>query len=359
VILSLLVAGCSAVSATPPRVSSSPSSSAPAADPIPWFLAVDVRGAVVLDNSSGTTRGFDRARGRVWEDARVAETSMVLVCNGACPDAISSSVLNKKALNDPPVRLTAKGRAEFPISRAPHVRVLSARSAADVVTEEGDAGGRSWLRIVRPKGSTKIAVADRGYRWTESADGKSALAYPEQATATNGDVLWFSRGADGWEQRRTDKRGTFATACLTGDGSAAVLAGAQPALLHRDGARTPAGIGLSNALDCTAGRLATALIGRSIRGGGQLTVVHGLDARGVVQWKRELPIEANVTAHPTAPVVGIADGRSFVLVNSAGKTVWRRDHVRNATFTRDGQLVVVTPAGTVQWLPGPALPAAP
>lgn len=303
--------------------------------------------------------GFDRARGQVWEDARVAEKSMVLVCHGACPDAISSSVLNNKGLNDPPVRLTAKGRAEFPLSRAPHVRVLSARSVTDAVIEEGDAGGRSWLRIVRPRGSTTIKVADRGYRWTESADGKSALAYPEQTTAANGDVLWFARGAGGWQWRRTDKRGTFDTACLTGDGSTAMLAGARPALLHRDGARTPAGTGLSNALDCTAGRYATALIGRSLRSQGHLTVVHGLDARGTVRWKRELPIEANVIAHPTAPVVGIADGRSFVLVNSAGKTVWRRDHVRNATFTRDGQLVVVTPAGTVQWLPGPALPAAP
>jgi hypothetical protein len=289
----------------------------------------------------------------------VAETSVVLTCHGACPDAVSSSIEDRKGLNGPPVRLTATGRTDFPVSRAPHVRVLSARSATDLVTEEGDASGRSWLRIVRPSGPVTINVADRGYRWTESADGTSALAYPEQVTATKGDVLWFSHGAGGWQRRRTDTRGAFVTACLTGDGSAALLAGEHPALLHRGGARTPVGTGLSNALDCTAGRRAMALIGRSMRGGGYVTVVHGLDARGTVRWTRELPVEATVTAHPTADVVGIADGRSFVLVNSAGKTVWRRDDVRNATFTGDGQLVVVTPAGTVRWLPGPALPAAP
>jgi hypothetical protein len=102
-----------------------------------------------------------------------------------------------------------------------------------------------------------------------------------------------------------------------------------------------------------------ALVGRSVRGGQRLTVVHGLDSHGTVRWTRELPTEANVVAHPSAPVVGIADGRSFILVDSTGETVWRRDDVRNATFTRDGQLVVVTPAGSVQWLPGPTLPAAP
>jgi hypothetical protein len=359
VVLSLLVAGCSAASATPDRDPALPGSPAAAADRLPWFLAADAQGAVVLDKSSGTMRGFDRTQGRVWEDAQAAETSVLLTCHGACPDAISSSVLNPKGLNAPPVRLTSKGRTEFGVSRAPHVRVLSARSTTDMVIEEGDAGGRSWLRIERPAGPATINVADRGYRWAESADGTSALAYPQQVTATNGDVLWFSHGPGGWQHRRTGKRGDFVTACLTGDGSAAVLAGPQPALLLRDGARTPIATGLTNALGCTAGQRATALIGHTIRGRGRHTVVHGLDARGTVQWTRELAVEANVTAHPTAPVVGIADGRSFALVNSAGKTVWRRDHVRNATFTRDGQLVVVTPAGEVQWLPGPTLPAAP
>src|SRR5258705_13087170 len=75
--VSLLVAGCSAASATPDGVPPPPSSSATAADRVPWFLAVDAHGAVVLDNSTGTLRGFDRARGRVWEDTREPETSVV------------------------------------------------------------------------------------------------------------------------------------------------------------------------------------------------------------------------------------------------------------------------------------------
>jgi hypothetical protein len=355
VVASVLVAACSAVAATP-----QPGSSAPAAeDRIPWFLAVDAKGAVVLDESSGRTVGFDRARGRVWEDARVAETSVVLVCHGACPDAVSSAIQDRKGLNPPPVRLTAKGRAKFSPSGTRYLRVLAARSATDMVTEEGDVAGRSWLRVVGPGRSVTIDVAARGYRWAESADGAWALAYPERVTATNADLMWFSHGAAGWQRRHTEKRGDFVTACLTGDGSTAVLAGERPALLRRGGARTPAGTGLRNALDCTAGRQAVALVGRSLSRGQRLTVVHGLGTRGTVRWTRELPTEANVVAHPSAPVVGIADGRSFILVDSTGETVWRRDDVRNATFTRDGQLVVVTPAGTVQWLPGPRLPMAP
>jgi hypothetical protein len=80
---------------------------------------------------------------------------------------------------------------------------------------------------------------------------RSALAYPERATATAGDLLWFSHGAD--------RRGGFVTACLTGNGATAVLAGEHPALLRRGGPRTPAATGLANALDCTAGRTAIAL----------------------------------------------------------------------------------------------------
>ena len=95
-----------------------------------------------------------------------------------------------------------------------------------------------------------------------------------------------------------------------------------------------------------------------MRGADYATSVHGLDARGTVRWSRELAAEANVVAHPTAPLIGIADGRTFVLVDASGKTVWQRDDVRNATFTGDGRLVVVTPAGTVQWLPATTVPAA-
>jgi hypothetical protein len=353
----LLAAGCSGAGGSPaPAATTTPSAPAGAAVDVPWFLAVDARGAVVLDAADGTMRGFDRARGRVWTDTREPATSVALVCDVACPDAVSSSVDDAKGLNGPPVRLTAAGRAAFRSPAAAHVRVLSVRSATDLVTEEGDAAGHSWLRVVRPGGPARIDVAARGYRWTESADGRWALAYPDRPTA-GGDLLWFSHDAGGWRQRRAEPRGTFVTACLAGDGSTAVLAGDRPALLSRDGARTPAGAGLSNALDCVAGRRAIALVGRSMRGDRRVTVVSGLDARGAVRWTREVPVEAAVVAHPAAAVVGIADGRSFALVDDAGGTVWRRDHVRNATFTRDGRLVVVAPDGTVRWLPAPILPA--
>ncbi|MER6826950.1 hypothetical protein ABT352_13280 [Streptosporangium sp. NPDC000563] len=312
-----------------------------------------------------TITGFDRVRGRVWQDRELAETVSGVVCLDRCPAAVISTAAGggagqaegtSSAPDEPdgaPYRFTERGRSSFPLSGSREVRVLTAASPEDAVVEERDPDGRTHLRIVRPAGSERVAVPYSDYGWAMSPDGKAALAFTTQRDPKQGRLLRFTRDVDGWKPDGAGLEwGTVSDVCLAGRGETALVTGARAALVRGMSERRPLEPALAHAAECALGTSAAALVMRSMdMQGGFRTVVHGLGPDGLSTWKRELATEAGVTAHPTRPYIGVSDGRTFTLLDAEGEVARSTDGVATARFVADGELVVVTSDGDVKWMP--------
>lgn len=319
----------------------------------PRILRADGDGAVVFDPGQATISGFVRTGAQVWRNAAIAETATDIVCLARCPatvvstDAAPGQVAGQET--PAPFRLTERGSDAFPVSGVPGARVLTGLSPRDAVVEERT-GDRTWIRIVRPGGEKRIEVPHSGHRWVESADRSAAIAFTGRPGAR---MLRFTRDADGWKAAGgSAEPGSVGEVCVAGRGERSLVIGQETALVRGTSERVRVDPALAQARECALGRQAAALVARAVNEQGRFrTVVHGLSPDGRQAWRREIAAEADVTAHPAEPYVGIADGRRFVLVDGSGRTVWRRDAVAAARFTPDGQLVVVSPDGTVAWLP--------
>jgi hypothetical protein len=335
--LGLLLAGC------PSAGPATPSDEKPLQ--APRFLAVSREGAVIFYPDQGLVQGVDRAGVVRWSDSEMAQRDLTIVCLRACPDALASAGIGEPGY---PMRRDAAGATAVAVSSQPHARVLAADSTADAVVEEGD-GQRFWIRITGPAGTATIPVAAGGYQWTATADGLTALAFNDRVRDGTGTLLWFARGASGWQlTRQQPTNGWVSHACPTGEPATALLAGQAPSLVSGD-ERLAAGEHGSS--ECVAGRHAMALINRSTSGRAFRTRVQALSPTGRPLWTRNVAAEASVSAHPRLPLVGIGDGRTLDLVDANATTVWSRPGIRAATFSPDGELIAVTDSGTVQWLP--------
>ncbi|MFD1539975.1 hypothetical protein [Nonomuraea guangzhouensis] len=334
----------------------------------PRVLDANGGGALVFDPMTATISGFDRVHGRVWRDREIAKTATDIVCLAQCPAVVVSTGIaagrpspveggKGTAAAVPevsPFRLTERGPAPFPVSSLPGARVLTAVSPDDAVVEEVGADGRTWIKIIRPDGKgERRQVPYSGYQWVESANGSAALAFTGQPNAKNARLLRFIREADGWQPvGRGTAWGSVSNACIAGDGETVLVIGPETILMRGTSDRRRVEPAPPEARECALGTSAAALVSRAMSSRGESrTIVYGVGLDGRLSWQREISAEAGVTVHPTKPYVGISDGKTFVLVDGHGRTVWRRDGVATARFTADGQLVVVTPDKRVAWLP--------
>ncbi|MCG5219679.1 hypothetical protein [Streptosporangium sp. KLBMP 9127] len=343
--LTCFVAACSTV----PGEGSGQSS----AERAPRILRADSDGAVVFDPGQATVNGFARAGALVWRNTSIADTAIDIVCLARCPATVVSTEAapgqpSGQAAPDP-FRLTERGTEAFPVSKVPGSRVLTALSPRDAVVEERT-GGRTWIRIIRPGGEERIKVPHSGNQWVESADRSAAIAFPGQP---GGRMLRFKRDADGWKTAGGSvEPGIVDSVCVADRGERSLVVGQETTLVRETSERVRVDAALAEARECALGEQTAALVARATNDQGRFrTVVHGLSPDGRQAWRREFAAEAGVTAHPAEPYLGITHDRTFVLVDGSGRTVWQRDAVAAARFTPDGQLVVVSPDGTVSWLP--------
>ncbi|WP_329091626.1 hypothetical protein [Streptosporangium sp. NBC_01469] len=289
------------------------------------IMAASGEGAVLFDPATGAMSGHLRSGGRAWQDRESAESGANVTCVARCPDVAVSQTPADERPAMAPFLLTGKGRSPFAVSAAERAHVLSARSVTDAVVEEADGSGHSWIRVARPGGTDRVKAGHRGYQWVESTDGNVGFAFPWRAEKPASYLLRFVRGADGW-RLSTSAAKTVAEACVA--------------------------VAIADRGECVTGDRAAAVVTRSMDGqGGFATTVRGLGPDGRIAWRREFATEAGVTAHPTGPSIGISDGDTFTLLDPGGRTVRERSGVMAARFTPQGELVLLSPTGEVEWLP--------
>ncbi|MFI7705371.1 hypothetical protein [Nonomuraea sp. NPDC049480] len=314
----------------------------------PRILNANGDRALIFDPMMATISGFDRIRGRVWQDREIAKTANDIVCVLQCRAVVVSTGAGAKGGL---YQVAEQGRSAFPVSGVRDARVLAAVSTDDAVVEE-TVGGRTRITLIRSGQRKRLELPHSGYRWVESPDGRAALAFTVQPDVREARLLQFVRDSRGWNPVGNGiPWGPISDACVAGQGDVVLVLGAETTLIRAGNDRRKVDPSLAEARECALGTSAAALVSRATNDRGDFrTVVHGLDMNGRMAWRRDYPSEAGVTAHPNKPYVGIADGRTFTIVDARGQNVWARDGVAAARFTSGGQLVTVSPKGEVTWL---------
>jgi hypothetical protein len=348
-LLTLLAAGCTAPAT---RADSEP---APAFRRSERFLllAATSDGAVALDVAAARLAGFDRSGARVWTDERGPKNGSSAVCLARCPDAIVSGIGTTSGPSPAPVLITSTTVAPFPVPAAAQQRVLSARSATDVVIEETDAAGNGWLRIIRGQAIDPIALPSPGVIWAESPDGTFAVAFPAAAAARKATITWYRHDGSGWQPtaERLD-RGQVWDACVAEGGAVALVVGRDAALLLDRTRRVKLRSDLTAPGECAIGLRSAAIVQRSVDDRGRVrTMIRGIALDGTQTWTRDYESEAFVAVSPSGDHIAIVHDRTLDLIDKAGKVTRTIPGIRAARFTAGGELVVADVDGGVDWLP--------
>lgn len=315
------------------------------------LMAATPDGAVLLDREAESFIGVDRAGARVWTDSAGPARGAAVQCVDRCPNAVVSGTLDESQPDPAPTLFTKTSADPFPVPPALGRRVLTARSAADAVIAERDEQGRAWLRVLRAGDDLRIPLPGPDPRWSESADGSTALLLTRAGKAA-APAWWFVRTSQGW--RRAGKDLTVADqrdACLAGGGRAAVLTGAAPALVLDRQRRIPLRTDLQGVGECALGDRGGALIQRSFSLDGRFrTSVRGIAPDGTQTWSKEYDTEAVVTVDPAGEHTAIAHDGSLDVLDRSGQVIRSESDVQGARFDASGELVVIGRDGAVRWL---------
>jgi hypothetical protein len=306
-------------------------------------------GAVLLDRRSDTYVGVDRSGRRVWTDPDAAARGASVVCVRSCPNAVVSGAVPPPRSEPAPVLHTAGARATFAVPTAERRTVVTARSARDAVVTEMDAHGRSWLHLLRPGADERIPLTTPEAGWFESPDGTAALLLPRMSGTTT--VRWFVRDGAGW--RATDsgfRASQLRDACVVQDGRTALLTGPEPVLVLDRTRTVPVRTDLPVVSECALGEQGGAVLARSFDPTGHRTDVRGISRHGTQTWTRGYDTEAVVATDPAGERTAIAHDGVLDVLDRHGQAVHREPDVDGVRFTAEGQLVVVTPDGTVRWI---------
>lgn len=305
----LLVVGCVVGSVMP--------GSQPPPAAAGWRIVdADPHGAIIFGGRDHEYRGIGRDGVTRW---RKRTGQPVVGCMRVCPQAIPSTV-------------------DFARS------VLWADSVQNMVSVKGtelDLAGRP------------MRVGGQFTSWHTSADGQHALAVTTVPVQLNSEVRWFDLTTGGWRLSSpvVTVPGPRDRACVSPEGTRAVLLGAAPSLLDRKGyqARVPE---IARASGCAYTRSHTVVVEFAAGAGGLYrTRLRALDPRGTVVWRQDFlglaAVCGDVTSSRLLWVLGgilyqAQVGHDVILRSIPG--------VVAACFDGEGGLVVVDPAGTTRWL---------
>lgn len=352
--LVLLCAGCASGTRNGGGTSATAGSRPPGREGL-MLLAASGTGAVALDRGTATFIGVDRSGERVWTDPHGPTYGADVRCVDRCPAAVVSGSADLRGPSPAPRLFTASSATAFPVPAAHRRQVLTARSPADAVVEEGDAAGRTWLRVLRSGSDERIPVEAPAQVWAESPDGTVALSFARVVGIAGARLRWFARDRGGW--RLADDRaprGDVWDACVADGGQVALLTGRAPALLLGRRERVPLRVDLEAAGECAVGRRGGAVVQRSKDSRGVIrTAIRWVDLDGTQVWARDYSSEAFVAVDPAGTHAAVAHDGTLEVLDAGGKVVRTRPGVQAVRFTADGQLVIVTADGRVEWLPPP------
>jgi hypothetical protein len=299
----LLLAGCM-VPAPPPHATN-------------WaIIDADAHGAIVFGGPDSEYRGVDRNGMTVW---RTKTGPPVVGCMRVCPDAIPSTL-------------------DFARS------VLWADSAQNTVSVKG-----TELDIA----GHVIRVGGQYTSWQTSADGQHALALTTLPVRMNNEARWFDLTPGGWRLSATVMTvpGPRDRACVSPDGRWALLLGASPSLLDRDGYQTKIPE-IKRASGCGFTR-SHALAVEFIEDAGGLSRSRllALSPRGEVVWRVDFVGRVKVCGDVTSGrVLWVLAG--VLYESDVGHDVSQRSipGVSTACFDGEGGVVAVDPSGSTRWL---------
>jgi hypothetical protein len=316
------------------------------------LLVATPDGAIVVDPSAEAFRGFDRSGAAVWTDDQALRAGAQVSCLERCPDAVFSGGFDSAAQDLPPYQMVAGRREPFPVSTAHHRRVLAARSPSDAVVAEGEADGRSWIRVLRPPaGELRVPVPGAAAVWSENPSRTVAVTLSRQPGAPDAALLWAQRDAQGWSlvDSHLPAGGAWG-ACVAGEGEAVLLVGPQPTLVLDRQRSVPVRTDLGDAGECTLGRSGGTVLQRSMGPGtDRRTAVRGIDLEGRQTWSRDYPEEVFAATDPSGDFVALTHDETLELLDREGRTVATRRNVESAAFTAGEELVTVSPDGQVRW----------
>jgi hypothetical protein len=316
------------------------------------LLAATTGGVVTVDRSRNALVGLDRTGEQVWSDPDALDAGATFVCLVECPDAVLSYGYDPIGPDPEPVLIESGATSPFPVSAAHRRRVLTAVSATEAVVEESGAGNRTSLRLVRAGGEERIPVTHHDYLWAESPDRSSALALSRIPDAAGAEAYWFDRTDDGWRLVAAVPRGSAWHACVADGGAVAVVTGLEPALLLDRDRRVSLHTDLHAATECSIGQHGGTLVQRAVSTSGLLrTQIRGFDLSGTQTWARDYDSEAFVATDPSGRYTAVAHDGVLDLLDAGGGAIRTEEDVRSALFTETGELVTVSLAGHLRWLP--------
>jgi hypothetical protein len=281
-----------------------------------WVIIdADAHGAIIFGRRDSEYRGVSRDGATVWR-RRVGPP--IVGCMKACPDAIPST---------------------FDLTRT----VLWAESPDNTVSVKGaelDLAGH------------RMRVGGQHTTWQTSADGQHALALTTLPVQGNNEARWFDLTPGGWRLSApvVTVPGPREHACVSPDGRTALLLGAAPSLLDRDGYQMRI-TEIENAGACAFTR-SSAIVVEPVSGAGGLSRsrLRALSPAGAVIWRLNFIGSAAVCGDVTSDrVLYVLAGVLHEAV--VGLDVGQRTipGVSAACFDGEGALVVVDPTGATYW----------
>jgi hypothetical protein len=273
-------------------------------------------------------------------------------CLARCPDAVLSASLdaaNAAAVADPVPRLVVGGQWR-PLDALVGTkrRILAADSVEEFVLAGGEPAGGGWIEMHQPGTPVRrLPVGGFDSTWHRSADARHALAIT--SVVGDNEARWLTRTGHGWQPAGATMRVTGVAACVTPDGSRALLVGQRPAVLDRAGNQRSL-TDLNSAGACAWARSGGIVAELSATGEGPRSRLRVVDDKDVVRWRKDVAGEVRVTADPTGSRVAYqADRVLHEIDTQRGVELRTIPGVQAARYDANGDLVTIADDGAVVW----------
>jgi hypothetical protein len=315
------------------------------------LVDADPHGAVLLDER-GQYVGVTRDGTVAWREPAGVRTFSLVSCLARCPDAVLSASLdaaNAPAVADPVPRLVVGGRwRPLDALAGTKRRILAADGVEDFVLAGGEPAGAGWIDLHQPDTPVRrLPVGGSDSTWQPSADARHALAIT--SVAGDNEARWLTRTDKGWRPAGTTMRVAGVAACVTPDGSRALLLGQRPAVLDHDGDQRSLS-DLESAGACAWARSGGIVAELSATADGQRARLRVVDGNDVVRWRQDVAGEVSVTADPTGSRVAYRAGRILHEIDTQrGVELRTIPGVQAARYDAAGHLVTIADDGTVRW----------
>jgi hypothetical protein len=324
---------------------------APAATPAAVLIDVDPYGAILRDDR-GHYVGVTRDGATVWREPAGVKGFALVSCLARCPDAVLSTrpdTADAFAVADPVPRLVMGGQwTPLNTLAGPTRRVLTATSAKELVVAGGDPTSGAWLELRRPGTPVqRLGVGGFTSTWQRSADARRALAIT--VVANGNEARWLTRTDQGWQPTGGTVSITGLAACLTPDGSRALLLGQRPAVLDHNGNQRP-WTDLDSASVCAWAASGGIVAELAATMGGRRSRLRAFDNDGAVRWRLDVAEEASVTADPTSTRVAYLVGRTLHEIDTVrGIELRTIPGIQSGRYDANGDLVTIAEDGAIAW----------